>query len=406
MSCDSMQHPAGDAVRIAVIGVGHMGSAHAKAIFEGSVEGLRLTALCDTSESRRAWCRDKFPGCEVFDDAHALFASRLADAVIIATPHRFHACLAQAAMECGLHVLSEKPADVSLVRTEPALKTQKETGLVYAVMLNQRTDPLFQKAREIVQSGELGTLKRSVWIITNWYRTQHYYDSGDWRATWAGEGGGVLLNQAPHNLDLWQWICGMPEEVTAFCDVARHHRIEVEDDATIFTRYKGGATGTFITSTGDCPGTNRLEITGDRGKMVLENGKLKLWRLEESEREVCFHSDISMPKVPFTIEEYQPEDKGKAHRGILENFGRAIRFGEPLLSPAGEAIRELAISNAAYLSAWEGNRPVSLSDTEAFTRFDRMLEEKASTSAYTRQEAAEPTFHPDAQYSNRWQVNW
>ena len=204
-----------------------------------------------------------FPQAAVYETVEELLAARAADAVIVAVPHPMHSEIAMAVLRAGCHVLVEKPVDVAVSRAEQLCAVARESGRVFAVMLNQRNNPLFRRAREIVHGGQLGQLTRTVWIITNWYRTQHYYDSGSWRATWAGEGGGVLLNQAPHNLDLWQWICGMPQSVTAYCDVARYHRIEVEDDATIMTRYANGATGLFITSTGAAPGTNRLEIAGD-----------------------------------------------------------------------------------------------------------------------------------------------
>lgn len=177
---------------------------------------------------------------------------------------------------------------------------EKRQG-VCADGLNQRTNPLFRKAREIVRGGQLGALKRSVWIVTNWYRTQHYYDSGAWRATWAGEGGGVLLNQAPHNLDLWQWICGMPTSVAAYCDVARYHHIEVEDEATIFARYANGATRHFYYVHRRNAGTNRLEISGELGKLVLEDGRLKWWKLSESERDIRFASQQNFVTPPCDI---------------------------------------------------------------------------------------------------------
>ncbi len=269
-------------------------------------------------------------------------------------------------------------------------------------MLNQRTNPLFRKAREIVQGGELGEMKRTVWIITNWYRTQHYYDSGSWRATWAGEGGGVLLNQAPHNLDLWQWICGMPVSVTAQCEVAKYHHIEVEDEATLFTRYANGATGLFITSTGEFPGTNRLEISGELGKLVLEEGKLKWWKLRHNEREVRFGSQLDFAKIDMDYTEIVPEEKETAHAGILQNFANAILEGEPLLSPGEDGINELTLSNAAYLSQWQGNVPVTLPLDGA--AFDRLLAQRAATSTY--HDAAQAGEDASGQYSQRWQVNW
>lgn len=390
-----------ESIRTAVIGVGNMGSAHASCIAAGKIEGLTLTALCDTASVRRTYCQEKYPDIPCFDSVEALIAANVVDAVIIAVPHPSHAEVATAALEAGMHVLVEKPIDVALSKAEELCDTADRSGRVFAVMLNQRTNPIFRRAREIVQGGLLGELKRTVWIITNWYRTQHYYDSGAWRATWAGEGGGVLLNQAPHNLDLWQWICGMPASISAYCDVARYHRIEVEDDATIFTRYKNGATGVFITSTGEAPGTNRLEITGDRGKLVLEGGILKWWRLNESERRVCYESEENFAKIPYEYMEFRPEERETAHAGILQNWANAILHGEPLLSPGRDALGELTISNAAYLSQWTGNVPIDLPmDNSAF---DRMLAERAESSIHKPSQMRKEGSN---NYSERWQVNW
>jgi len=388
-------------IRTAVIGVGNMGSAHASCISQGRIDGLTLSALCDISASRQQYCRERYPDVPCFSSVEELLNARCADAAIIAVPHPSHSDVAIAALSAGLHVLVEKPIDVALSRAEALCDAADQSGKVFAVMLNQRTNPLFRKAREIVQGGQLGELKRSVWIITNWYRTQHYYDSGAWRATWAGEGGGVLLNQAPHNLDLWQWICGMPESITAWCDVARYHRIEVEDDATILARYANGATGAFITSTGEYPGTNRLEIAGDRGKLVLEGGVLKWWRLKEPERAFCFQSEENFAHIPMDYEEIRPVEPETAHAGILQNWANSILHGEPLLSPGRDALNELTISNAAYLSQWSGNIPVSLPmDNEAF---NRLLAERAEVSALKQEK--ERTGGSSG-YSQRWQVNW
>lgn len=388
-------------IRTAVIGVGNMGSAHASCIASGTIDGLTLSALCDVSPDRQAYARAHYPDIPCFASVRELIGSGLADAVVVAVPHPSHSDVAVEALRAGLHALVEKPIDVALSKAQALCDVADRSGKVFAVMLNQRTNPLFRRAREIVRGGELGQLKRTVWIITNWYRTQHYYDSGSWRATWAGEGGGVLLNQAPHNLDLWQWICGMPASVIGFCDVARYHRIEVEDDATILTRYENGATGVFITSTGEFPGTNRLEISGDRGKLVLENGVLKHWRLEGSERDFCFQSEENFAKIPFDYAEYTPDEPETAHAGILQNWSNAIRLGEPLLSPGRDALAELTISNAAYLSQWTGNAPIALPmDTDAF---DRLLAERAAASTVKTTGA---TAEERTRYSQRWQVNW
>ena len=388
-------------IRTAVIGVGNMGSAHASCIAAGKIEGLTLSALCDVEPARQAYCRERHPDVPCFGSVEELLAAGAADAVIVAVPHPSHSDVAMKVLSAGLHVLVEKPIDVALSKAERLCDAADGSGRVFAVMLNQRTNPLFRRAREIVQSGLLGELKRTVWSITNWYRTQHYYDSGAWRATWAGEGGGVLLNQAPHNLDLWQWICGMPESITAYCDVARYHRIEVEDDATIFTRYANGATGVFITSTGEAPGTNRLEIAGDRGKLVLENGVLKWWRLRQPEREVCFHSTENFAHIPCDYEEIRPDEPETSHAGILQNWANAILHGEVLLSPGRDALNELTISNAAYLSQWTGNAPVDLPMDNA--AFDRLLAERASGSSL---KAEKERKGGSSGYSQRWQVNW
>ena len=386
-------------VRAAVIGYGGIGSAHTACIAAGKVAGMQLSAVCDIDPAKRELVARRFPGVRVEADFRALLDGSV-DAVIIAVPHPMHCAIAETCLRGGVHVLSEKPLDVTVTAAEGALRAAEESGRVFAVMLNQRTAPIFQRAREIVQSGALGQLKRTVWLITNWYRTQHYYDSGAWRATWAGEGGGVLLNQAPHNLDLWQWICGMPASVSAYCDVARYHRIEVEDDATLITRYENGATGLFVTSTGEYPGTNRLEIAGDRGKIVLEEGLLKWWRLQTSEREVRWQSGDSMPHIPFDYTEERFDDNGPQHQGILQNFADAILHGEALISPAADGLNELMLSNAAYLSQWMGNAPVALPADGA--EFDALLAAHAAESM-THEALAKI---PDGVYQERWKTRW
>ncbi len=390
-----------DTLRIGVIGVGGIGSAHVSCLLSGKIEGARLTAICDINKARLSHYAGTYPEIAGFIDYKELALSGMVDAVIVSVPHRMHAEIAAYCLENGLNVLVEKPEDVSVTKAMELNAVADRCGKVFAIMFNQRTNPLFIKAKEIVASGRLGALKRTSWIVTNWYRTQHYYNSGDWRATWSGEGGGVLLNQAPHNLDLWQWICGMPCEITAFCDEAKYHDIEVEDDVTIVARFKNGATGTFITSTGELPGTNRLEICGDLGKIVLENGKLKWWKLYESERKTCFEANSSFVEGRCEYDEITSTDGGSAHAGIIQNFVNAILHGEELISDGREGINELMISNAAYLSQWSDSSKISLPiDNELF---DRLLEEKARRSEAVNK-GVEPPVH--TQYSERWQVKF
>lgn len=388
-------------VKVGIIGIGNMGSAHLDCIYKNEIEGMRVTAVCDTSPERCEYVRKTYSGVAVFENDGDFFANADIDAVIVATPHKYHAELGIIALEHGLHLLVEKPEDVSVTNAHKLNVAAKRSGKVFGIMFNQRTNPLFAKARELVKSGSLGGLRRSVWIVTNWYRTQSYYNSGGWRATWNGEGGGVLLNQAPHNLDLWQWICGMPETITAFCDVAKYHKIEVEDDVTIFARYPGGATGTFLTSTGEFPGTNRLEISGDLGKLVLENGKMKWWRLERSVQETIGESTEMSASIPMKYTEIVPDAPETAHRGILQNFSDAVRKGTPLLAPGEEGVNELMISNAAYCSSWNGNMEIKLPlDAE---NFDELLSQHIKQHSESKAAGKSEQNHG---YSKRWQVCW
>ena len=346
-----------DKVRIGIIGVGNMGSSHAIYLAGGQVPNAELTAICDTNPSRLEWAKSKFGDkVALFADAQALFASGLVDGVILAIPHYFHSPLAIAAFAAGLHVLTEKPAGVYTRQVREMNEAAQASGKVFGIMFNQRTTPIYQKLRDLVQTGELGDIKRTNWIVTNWYRPQSYYDSGGWRATWAGEGGGVLVNQDPHQLDLWQWICGMPQRVRAFCSFGKYHNIEVEDDVTAYVEYANGATGVFVTSTGDAPGTNRFEISADRGKVVVEDGKLTFWRLRVPERQFnagCTRGfgepECWKCEVPTGARTTTP------HRDITVNWVNAILNGTPLLAPGIEGINGVQLANAMHLSAWTDN---------------------------------------------------
>ncbi|MBQ8267059.1 MAG: Gfo/Idh/MocA family oxidoreductase [Clostridia bacterium] len=391
-----------DKVRIGIVGIGNIGTAHANTLFGGEVEGAVLAAVCDILPDRQEFCKQNYTDVAVFDDYTKMFASGLIDAVIVSTPHKLHCDIAMDALRSGLNVLVEKPVDITVSKACAINELAKTVDKKFAIMFNQRTNDVFAKAREIVKSGALGELKRTVWIITNWYRTQRYYDSAGWRATWAGEGGGVMLNQAPHNLDLWQWICGMPCEVTANCEVGKYHNIEVEDDVILQTRYENGATGVFITSTGEFPGTNRLEISGTLGKIVVENGVLKWWKLPENERDICFNAKDLFPSIKCEYEEYATQNSNvSAHKLIIQNYVNAIQSGEELLSPGTDGIYELSLSNAAYLSSWKGGATIKLPlESE---EFDMMLNERIKNSKTNDPTA---TKHASGKYSKRWQVNW
>ncbi len=357
-------------VRIGIIGIGGMGANHAGNLAAGNVPRARLAAVCDVRPERLAWASEHL-GSDVarFADADSFFADAEVDGVVIATPHYDHPSLAIRGFDVGMHVMTEKPAGVYTKQVREMNERAASSGKVFGIMYNQRTAPVYGKLRDLIVSGEIGELKRTNWIITSWYRSQSYYDSGGWRATWSGEGGGVLLNQDPHQLDLWQWCCGMPSRLRAFCYFGKYHDIEVEDDVTAFVEYPNGATGVFVTSTGDAPGTNRLEISGERGKVVVEDGRLTFWRLRTPERQFnreytggfgqpeCWKCDVPV------------DGEAGDHVGILTNWVNAILDGEPLLAPGEEGIKGLSISNAMHLSTW----------TDEWVRFpideDRYLEE-------------------------------
>ncbi len=344
-------------VRLGIIGIGNMGSHHAKNVLDSKVEGLMLTAVADIKQERLEWAKQALgESVARFDSAEKLIDSGLCDAVLVAVPHYDHPKYSIMAMEAGLHVMCEKPAGVYTEQVLEMNTVADECGVVFALMMNQRTNCVYRKMREIVKSGEMGEIRRTSWIITDWYRPEAYYRSGDWRATWSGEGGGVLLNQCPHNLDLWQWICGMPKTVIAKMHFGKWHDIEVEDDVTAYVEYANGATGTFVTTTGDTPGTNRFEITFEKGKLVAENGTLTLWKSQNDMTEKEFSDTNTDPfgHIDFIKSEPETDGENTQHTGVLRAFADAIREGKPLVADGREGIYGLTLSNAMHLSAFLG----------------------------------------------------
>lgn len=365
-------------VKIGIVGIGNMGSVHAKNITEGKIKNLILTAVCDTDGEKQKWATENIGSdTKVFCDYKEMIDSGEIEAVLIATPHYDHPDMAIYAFEKGLHVLCEKPAGVYTKQVKKMNDASIKAKTVFSMMYNQRTNPLYIELKKLIDDGKLGMPKRLVWIITNWYRTQCYYDSGSWRATWAGEGGGVLINQCPHNLDLWQWFFGVPSKVRGFCTEGKFHNIEVEDDVTAYAEYDNGATAVFITTTGECPGTNRLEISGDKGKAIIENSTLTFHELEDHERTICFESKeafVSPKTVTYSITTNKIET---SHNGIMQNFTNAILEGEKLIAPGIEGINGLTISNAIHLSSWTNDTIQLPLDEDLFLKH---LQEKIATS--------------------------
>ncbi len=361
-------------VRIGIIGLGLMGRSHARQILERRVPRLRLAAVADANPA----VAKAFPGIPYFASHGEMLASGLVDAVLIATPHYSHTRVGIDALKAGVHVLVEKPISVHRADAERLIKAHRSRKQVFAAMFNQRTDPCYRKLHEMVRSGVLGPVRRINWTVTNWFRPDAYYAAGGWRATWAGEGGGVLLNQCPHNLDLFSWIFGQPVRVRGFCGFGRYHRIEVEDDVTAYFELPGGAHATFVTSTGEAPGTNRLEVAAEAGRVVVEDGSIKFLRNAQPMSKFSRITREPFGKPATKLIEYRFKDTGLQHTGIMRNFTAAILDGAPLLSPAAEGIHSVELANAILLSSWTA-RPADL--PLAAGVYTRQLQKRIAASA-------------------------
>jgi predicted dehydrogenase len=363
-------------VRLGIIGVGSMGSCHAKTIKDGKVKRCKLSAVCDIDPKALAKYDDSVAK---FESASALIKSGEVDAVLIATPHYFHVPLAVKCLKGGLHVLLEKPMSVQKSECLKLIKdSKKHKKQIFALMFNQRTDPAYKHLKKMIDAGQLGKLVRMNWIITNWFRTDAYYKSGGWRATWSGEGGGVLVNQCPHQLDLLQWLCGMPTKVVSHCSIGKSHKIEVEDEVTSYLEFKGGATGVFVTSTGEAPGTNRLELAGDKAKVVVEGNVLKIWKNKMSASKYSRTTDQKMGGPKTTYKEVKFKNSGPQHAGIMRSFTNAILDGTPLVAKGEEGIGNVELANAMLLSGMTGKAVDLPMATAAYNKLLKELVKKST----------------------------
>jgi predicted dehydrogenase len=360
-------------IKLGIIGIGNMGSGHIGNLLACQCPEIELCAVSDINPARLEWA-GKTLGANVarFETSAAMLDSGLIDACLISVPHYHHAALAIECMRRGVHVMVEKPAGVYTLQVrEMNEEADRHPDVVFGMMFNQRTDPLYRKMREYVHSGRYGKIRRAIWIITNWYRPQAYYDSGNWRATWSGEGGGVLLNQCPHQLDLWQWILGMPDSVEAHMSFGKWHDIEVEDDVTAYLSYAEGAIGVFITTTGDAYGTNRFEIQMDRTKIVAENGTLTITEFDVSEPEWSRSNTQPFGKMEAKTFIVELDGSNPQHSGVLNAWADAILHGGKLVADGREGIRGLMLSNAMHLSAFTG-KAVSLPFNEQLFKDELM----------------------------------
>ena len=338
-------------VRFGIVGMGNMGKFHADYLLNGKVNRATLTAASDSITANLDKYQDKI---KTFASSEEMIRSGVIDAIIIATPHFLHTTIGIDALQNNVHVLVEKPISVHKADCERLLAAHTNKKLVFGAMFQSRTENKYKRIKRLIDAGELGTITRVSWIVTDWYRTEAYYASGGWRATWKGEGGGVLLNQCPHNLDLLQWFCGRPSRVRGFCQLGRFHDIEVEDNVTAYLEFPNGATGVFITSTGEAPGTNRLEIIGERGKVVLENNKINFTRNEVSMLEFSKTSKAGFSKPEVWNVEIPFDTSGGMHQDITQNFTDAVLDGTPLIAPAEEGTWSVELANATLYSSLTG----------------------------------------------------
>ncbi len=364
-------------VRIGVIGVGNMGSFYADCFLQGKIERAAVTALCNPHPHRLEDQTD----VPTFRSSDELLDAGLVDAVVIATPHYFHTTIGQDALNRGLHVLVDKPISVHKADAERLIAAHRNPEQIFAAMFNQRTDRRFQKIKSLIDEGALGTIRRINWIVTDWFRTQIYYTSNTWRATWSGEGGGVLLNQCPHQLDMLCHLFGLPARVEAHCFFGKYHHIEVEDDVTAYLEYPDGATGVFIASTGETPGTNRLEITGESGRILLEQDRFDLTLNEQPATEFsrCAPESFGRPKSTTTA--LTGLDHGGQHVEILRNFVGAILDRSPLIAPAAEGLASVELANAMLMSTFT-NQPIDLPIDAA--AYERLLKKKIEESTFEK----------------------
>ncbi len=355
-------------VKFGIIGAGNMGTSHYQHFMKGEIPNAELVAIADLNPARfdnLDLCDKDFnfdsSNVKRFASGDELIDAKCCDAVIIAIPHYFHPPFAIKALKADMNVIVEKPAGVYSLQVEEMLEeAKKHPDLKLGIMFNQRTNPAFKLMKKMISDGELGKITRLNWIITDWFRTQNYYDGGGWRATWEGEGGGVLYNQAPHNIDLFQWIPDMmPSKITAHCAFGKYHDIEVEDDVTAYFEYPNGATGVFITTTGDYPGTNRFEVTGEKGKLVYDGGKLTFYKNKCSTTEWIKTATTGFGTPGNEKFELQPEGENLQHVGIVRNFADAVLGKDELYAPASDGIKGVTLANAMLLSAWT-NQTVEL----------------------------------------------
>ncbi|WP_209123811.1 Gfo/Idh/MocA family protein [Alkalihalobacillus sp. BA299] len=378
-------------VRLGIIGLGAQGGTYAGFISEGKVKNMVIGAICDIDPEKKKLSKEKYPDVPFYDNYIDMLESGTVDAIVTTVPHYLHPEMGMEALKRDIHALVEKPAGVYTKQVKELNEfAQTKPELTFAIFFNQRSNPLYQKLKELIDHDEIGKIRRTNWIITTWWRPQGYYDQSEWRATWGGEGGGVLVNQAPHQIDLLQWICGMPKKVNSNVKYGYQRNIAVEDEVTAMLDYGNGATGVFITATHDVLGTDRLEIHGDKGKIVVDDSKkITIKRLKTPEAEMS--TTMSMQDVMkifmggdlsdvYSEEVLEFESVwGAQHIAVLENFAANIVEGSPLIAPGSDGIHGVALANAIHLSSWLGKEVELPIDEDLYVaELNKKIEEEKS----------------------------
>lgn len=348
-----------DDIRCAIIGIGAMGRRYASMLNDGGIDGLRLTAVCCRSEASKNWAREHLSREVLLCGSEDELYERRDDfdAVLVVTPHKLHPAMTMRALTAGKHVLCDKPAGVTAADAAAMAACARREGRVYALMCHQRAYEKHRKLKELLQGGEIGQITRVNLVNSRFFRTAFYHRSGGWRSSWGGEGGGALINQGYHLLDLWQWLFGLPDALYADIPFGKYNDFAVDDEATLVMDYPGKMTGTFILSTGEGSRTERLEIVGTRGCILLEGDALTLKRFSADTREYAATARVTDRRgLNETEERFSFGGEERAYETMLQNFAAAIRGETELIAPGGDGVDTLMLINAAYLSAWEGKR--------------------------------------------------
>ena len=349
-------------MKLGIAGIGVIGESYLKLFKEGRIKEGEVAAVASRNTQRVEKILEKLNLQEVrvYGSLKEMLEKESLSGVIITTPHKLHVSMMKEALQMGVSVLTDKPLSSTRKEAEEMAVFAKDyPDLVKGVLFNKRANPIHKEIKKIIESGELGILRRALYEVTDYYRSHRYYEESGWRGTYEEEGGGVLMNQAVHQMDLLTWFTDLPKEVMAFLKEGSHRPMTTENDAYLHLFYEGGGVGHFITSTHESPGVHRLELSFDQGQILMENEKtLKITKLQEPEEDFSRKTETLFAHVPGTLEvkEFEPLEDKEEHVRTIENFIRAIEGKEKIQSSLEEAVKSITLVNAAYLSHFTGKK--------------------------------------------------